>query len=469
MQFHANGARNKDHLLGLGFVVMLTFGITTTLHGLSPLATYGLGSVFFLLVAVLGFLLPAGMVAVELATGWQRDGGVFVWVSEAFGENAGFFATWLQWLQNVIFWTVILTSSAAMLAIGFGWTEGAHNKGYTVAVVLGVIWSATGFTAMGLRSSGWVGTAGSLLGTIVPGFTLIVLAFVYLATGHPARISLEPAELLPDLASPGNLTFAISTIMIFAGIEVMGTRVREITDSIHTYPRATWIAIGLATGLLVPTVLAIAILVPRSELNITAGIVQAVQEAFRSVWNVQWIPGLFAVALLIDSIGEITGWMTGTPVAMAAAARRGYLPASLGHEGQGSAPRMLLLQGVIGSSISVLFIVEPSVESVFWVLSALLVQLYLMMYIMLFAAAWRLRFTQPGQRRGYRVPGGQAGMACICGVGILFAFAALLVGFIPPTSLPELTWLHYLSVLATGLTVCLAAPLLLIRCRTRSQ
>jgi len=26
------------------FVVMVMFGITTTLHGLSPLATYGLGS-----------------------------------------------------------------------------------------------------------------------------------------------------------------------------------------------------------------------------------------------------------------------------------------------------------------------------------------------------------------------------------------------------------------------------------------
>jgi len=33
--------------LGLFFVAMLMFGITTTLHGLSPLATYGLGAVFF--------------------------------------------------------------------------------------------------------------------------------------------------------------------------------------------------------------------------------------------------------------------------------------------------------------------------------------------------------------------------------------------------------------------------------------
>ena len=58
------------------FVVMVMFGITTTLHGLSPLATYGLGSVFFLLLAVVAFLIPAGMVATELAMTWQRDGGL---------------------------------------------------------------------------------------------------------------------------------------------------------------------------------------------------------------------------------------------------------------------------------------------------------------------------------------------------------------------------------------------------------
>lgn len=464
-----SSSRTNGRPLGLFFVAMLIFGITTTLHGLSPLATYGLGSVFFLMVAIVGFLLPAGMVAVELATGWERDGGVFVWVSEAFGKDAGFLATWLQWLQDVVFWTVILTGSAAMLAIGFGWSEGAHNKVYTVAVVIGSIWLTTGFTAMGLRSTGWVGTVGSLLGTIVPGLALIAFAVIYLAAGHTSHMSFEVSGLLPDLTNLGNLTFAISTIMIFAGIELMGTRVREIRDSSRTYPQATWIAIGLTSGLLVPTVLAIAILVPATELNITAGIVQAMQTVFTSVWHVEWIPALFAVALLIDSIGEIAGWMAGTPMAMATAAREGYLPASLGREGHGSAPQMLVGQALVGSLISIIFIVEPSVQSVFWVLSALLVQLYLMMYMMLFAAAWRLRYTQPQRPRSYRVPGGQPGIALVCGVGILFSSAAFVVSFIPPASLTELTLPHYLSVLMIGLTISVGTPLLLIGWRSRRK
>ncbi len=448
------------------FVVMVMFGITTTLHGLSPLATYGLGSVFFLLLAVVAFLIPAGMVATELATTWQRDGGVFVWVSEAFGEEAGFLATWLQWLQDVIFWTVILTGSAAMLAYGFGWEAGAENKVYVVSVVVGTILLTSMLTMFGLRSTGWVGTVGSLAGTIVPGVALVAFAIVYLVQGHASNISFEASAFVPDLTDSGNLAFAISTIMIFAGIELMGTRVEEIRDPARTYPRATFISIALATLLLVPTVLAIAVLVPPTELNITAGIVQAMQTVFDSVWKLSWVPALFAVALLIDSVGEIAGWMAGTPVAMATAADRGFLPERFGRvTGQVARP-VLLAQAVIGSIISVVFIFVPNVEAVFWVLSALLVQLYLLMYMLLFAAVWWLRRSRPDQPRPWRIPGGRAGITLVCGVGLVFSVAAFLVGFLPPSSL-DVGSANYLAVLCSALGISLFIPVALILLRAR--
>jgi len=458
----ASGAKS----LRFFFVVMVMFGITTTLHGLSPLATYGLGSVFFLLLAVVAFLIPAGMVATELATTWQRDGGVFVWVSEAFGEPAGFMATWLQWLQDVIFWTVILTGSAAMLAYGFGWEAGAQNKVYVVSIVVGTILLTSMLTMFGLRSTGWVGTVGSLVGTIVPGVALVAFAVMYVAQGHASNISFEASEFVPDFTDTGNLAFAISTIMIFAGIELMGTRVEEIQDPARTYPRATFISIALATMLLVPTVLAIAVLVPATELNITAGIVQAMLTVFDSVWTLSWVPALFAVALLIDSVGEIAGWMAGTPVAMATAADRGFLPARFGQvTGQAARP-VHLAQAVIGSIISVVFVFVPSVEAVFWVLSALLVQLYLLMYMLLFAAVWWLRRSRPDQPRPWRIPGGRAGITLVCGVGFVFAVAAFLVGFLPPSSL-DVGSANYLAVLCSALGISLFIPVALILLRAR--
>ena len=232
---------------------MLMFGIITSLHGMSPLATYGLGAVFFLTLATVCFLIPAGLVAAELGTGWQRDGGVYVWVTEAFGPRAGFVAAFLQWFQNVVFWTVILTSSAAMLALSFGWDGGLDSAPYTAAVVVGTIWLITLLTIRGLRTSGALGTIGSIGGTIAPGLALIVLAGIFLLDGNESNASFELSNLIPDLSKSGNITFGISTIVIFAGIEVMATRVAEIRNPGRTYPRATLISIAMVAGLLIPT------------------------------------------------------------------------------------------------------------------------------------------------------------------------------------------------------------------------
>jgi amino acid transporter len=441
-------------------VVMLMFGIITSLHGMSPLATYGLGAVFFLLLATICFLIPAGLVAAELGTGWQRDGGVYVWVTEAFGPRAGFVAAFLQWFQNVIFWTVILTSSAAMLALSVGWDGGLDSAPYTAAVVVGTIWLITLLTIRGLRTSGAIGTIGSVAGTIAPGLALIVLAAIFLLDGNKSNVSFELSNLIPDLSKSGNLTFGISTIVIFAGIEVMATRVAEIRNPARTYPRATLISIAMVAGLLIPTTLAIAVLVPNHELSITAGIVQAVQTVFDDIWMIGWLVPVFAIAIWIDSVGEIAGWMAGTPVAMATAGKDGHLPEKLTSTTTRGVPKpMLITQAVVGSMITLLFVVEPTVASLFWVLSAMLVQLYLLMYMMLFASALRLRRTRADVPRAFRIPAGPVGIWLVCGVGMVFSIAAFVVGFIPPASLTGSSLPQHLAILGGGIAIGVLVPL----------
>lgn len=449
--------------------VMVMFGITTTLHGLSPLSTYGLGALFYLGLAVIGFLIPAGLIAAELATAWPQEGGVYRWVGEAFGDTAGFFATWLQWQQNLIFWTVILTGSAAMLAIGFGATELAANRWYVVGVVIATIWLTTLLSAFGLSATGWLGLLGSLGGTILPGVVLVVLAVLFVRQGGHSHLSLDPATLLPDLTQPGNLSFAISTILIFAGVEVMGTRAGELQNPQRTYPRATFVSILMTVALLAPVTLSISMLVPVEELNIAAGLVQAVQAVLRDQPGFFWVPAFFAIALWLDSVGEIGGWMAGTPVAMARAGRDGFLPKRLSQRSERTAAPMLYAQAVLGSLICLAFTLIPDVQSVFWLLSALLVQLYVLMYMLLFAAAWRLRHSQPEQPRPFIVPGGRIGMAIICLIGLWSCIAVFAFGFVRPSSLEQVDELQYLGLVIGGLTLSLAMPTGLALARRRKR
>lgn len=55
------------------------------------------------------------------------------------------------------------------------------------------------------------------------------------------------------------------------------------------------------------------------------------------------------------------------------------------------------------------------VSVAFFLLSALTIGLYLVMYMMMYASGIKLRYTQPDLKRSYKVPGGKMGMWLIAG------------------------------------------------------
>ena len=130
---------NLDHkperTLTVFALVMITTGIITSIHGAPSMAYYGFSLVFIYLVVALVFLLPSALISAELATGWPEDGGVYVWVKEAFGERLAFVAVWQQWIENVIWYPAILSFVAGTIGYLFSPTLAA-NKGFLISVIL---------------------------------------------------------------------------------------------------------------------------------------------------------------------------------------------------------------------------------------------------------------------------------------------------------------------------------------------
>ncbi len=86
----------------------MTVSFITSLNSAAAMAEYGLSLIGIYCLIVLLFLLPSALISAELVAGWCEDGGVYVWVREAFGEKWGFVAVWLQWVQCVIWFPAIL-------------------------------------------------------------------------------------------------------------------------------------------------------------------------------------------------------------------------------------------------------------------------------------------------------------------------------------------------------------------------
>jgi len=156
-------------------------------------------------------------------------------------------------------------------------------------------------------------------------------------------------------------------------------------------------------------------------------------------------------------------WLVWPTKGLLAAAMSGDLPPALRKVNRRGMPvNLLLLQAGIVTLFSFLFILLPSVNSVYWISTVLAANLYLVMYILMFAAAIKLRYKRPEVERAYRIPGGNFGMWLVAGVGLLGAILTFLFGFLPPEQIQTGNELAYSLFLILGVLLgCLAPSMIL--------
>jgi amino acid transporter len=108
-----------------------------------------------------------------------------------------------------------------------------------------------------------------------------------------------------------------------------------------------------------------------------------------------------------------------------------------------------------------MFLFIPSVNTSYWMLTALTTQLTVLMYLLMLAAAIRLRYTEPDTVRPYRVPGGRYwGMWAMAGLGIIGSAFGLIIGFVPPSGIQHWPAPIYAAAMLGGIVICSLPPML---------
>jgi len=457
-----NGCMNKPRVLSLFTLAMINVATIGSVKNWPITAEYGLASIFFLIAASILFFIPTALVSAELATGWPERGGVFVWVKEAFGHRTGFLAIWLLWIQNVVWYPTILSFIVSTFAYAFN-PELANNKVYTLILTLALFWGATLINMRGMKISGWISSAGTILGTFIPAALIIGLGGAWFFSGKPLAIPLSWGNLIPDMGHAQHLVFFTGIIMSLMGIEMSAVHAKDVNNPQKTYPRAILLSLVIILGLSIPGVLAIAFVVPQSDINLLSGSIQAftrVVESFGLSWLTPWMAALIAVG----AIASMSTWLVGPSKGLLAAAQIGDLPHVFHKLNKREMPvGLLTFQAIIVTMITLLFVLMPTVNSAFWFISATVSLLYLVMYFLLFAAAIKLRYKRPNTPRAYRVPGGKWGIWVVSGIGTLTAAFAMFIGFFPPSQVKTGNTLVYvLSLLGAVILFCLGPYIILL-------
>jgi glutamate:GABA antiporter len=193
--------------------------------------------------------------------------------------------------------------------------------------------------------------------------------------------------------------------------------------------------------------LAISWVVPAEQLSLTAGVMQAFDAVFAH-FGTQWLTPIIGIALVTASLGGMLTWLAGPSRGLLLISRQeGYLPPFLQRLNKnGIQQNILVTQGLITTVIALMYAFIPDVSSAYWIFSVITTQVYLIMYLLMFVAAIRLRRRYPDQPRGYRAPL----LATLCVVGFVASLAALLVGFIPPSQFESGNGGVYFLIVAGG-------------------
>lgn len=457
-------------LISTGAMTVMIITTVVSLRGLPSQAEFGIQSIFYYLFAAIVFLIPFSMVCAELASTYTHSGGLYRWVSEAFGPKWGWSTMYLEWQTLVIWFPAVLMFAAVSLAYIF-WPESfdaklSANKIYTLIVVLAVYWITNFVAFKGMKSSKLLSTLGGLFGTIVPGAILIILGVAYLCMGKPIMLTHE--SFFPDFTKIGTIVLAASIFLFYGGMEMNAVHVQNMKDPARQFPRAMFLAIAVIVLLFVFATLAIGFVVPAKDINLLASLLVAYNDLWASI-GVPWLGNVMALLITFGVIGQVSVIIAGPSTGLVAVGESGYLPTSLQKTNKNGVNKPILyVQAIFVSLLSLVLVVLPSVESAYQVMSQMATVIYLILVLMIYFAFIRLRRTQPQKPRGFRVPGGKFGEVVVAGIGILGALVAMILSFFPPAQINTGSPVVYVLIIFCGALIFFCVPLIVFSKRKPS-
>lgn len=442
-----------------GLVFITLAGIASPM-GMVIMAKYGLSALFYYAIIIFLFFIPSAWVCAELATGWPQEGGMYHWITVAFGRHVGNVGLWLQWLSALISFPVILTFAAGFLAYGFN-PDWMHHGSYIFAVCLVLSLFAMSFPLLGVRPAVWMSAMATICSTLLPTILIIIFAVWWLLAGHHSATEFNVHHIIPKFTGFGMFALLGATVFMFAGMELAAYCIKFSKNPKRDYARAVWIAGIIIALLCVFGTLAISVFINSNEENVVTGMMQAFA-VFTNHYHLHWVIFVIIFLAVIGWMGVLGTYMFTMSYGLLAAAKDHMLPKIFQKHNRFDAPvYLILLQGFVTIVLATLYVFVPNVSSAYWMIEATVAIAGGLRYVLMFAAAIRLRYSHPKVKRSIRI--GKKGnwlMNMVSGAALLTVLFSVVMTFIPPDQINFGSPLKYVLTMIVGMLICIFLPVI---------
>ena len=437
----APGASLADQPKTMGIFSMTLFAVSAmiTLDTVATSSALGVQSITLFILFAIIFFVPYGLVTAELGSGWPEEGGIYVWVREAYGQKWGTFTAWLYWV-NVAYWApAVFVVFAGTLAAAF-WP--GMSRGWEEFIVIALIWVMVGIGILPMSLSKWVNSASAAVKVAV--LVMIGLIGAVFVVRNGAANSFAPSAWVPSFGA--NWSFLPIIIYYFMCFERMSSAAGAVKNPRRDIPRMLLFAGAIIVGAQLLGNFGILAAIPLKNLSIVSGMADAMKLSFDAVLGgaATVIYDIFIVLLLFSFIGNMVTWSIGANHSMASTGLDRSAPGVFGHVNKRflTPDYAFVLMGVLATALTVVnYAFFATKESVFWSIFALSSIVFLFPYVLMFPALLVLRRKQPDTPRPYTVPGGKPGAwisVLLTMAGVIFAI--VLFFYLVPEGTPKATY-----------------------------
>jgi len=450
-------------VLGIFALAMINVAAVLSIRNFPSMAEFGWSCIGWYIIGTVLFLIPLSLAGAELATMLSdKGGGVYAWCREAFGTKGGFVAVFCEWSNNLVWFPTVLAFIASTLAFAIS-PALASNAIYLFVVMMIAFWGTTAIAYFGENVSSKFQNYGVILGSIIPSILIIGLGIYWIVSG--SAIVLPPfswGEIVPTF-NLSTLPFFATVILLFAGMEMAGFHALQTRNPNRDFPRAMAISAVIIFSCTVMATLAIAFVIPANELNLAAGVMQAIQYFFTALGIPQAVAPM-AVLITIGGVVSLAAWLIGPALGLGVVAQEGNMPPIFNRTNKyGSPVAVLLIQALIGTFVSLLYVFLPSVNQAYWILSAMTVELLCIVYVLVFASVIKLRYSKPDAPRPFKIPGGIPGIWIIGGMGAFGVIFAFIVGLMPTGEFTSSQTVAYVTGILIGTFLLAVPPLIFLK------
>lgn len=390
----------------------------------APVAAIGNSQYFWWIFLIVTFLLPYGLIASELGTTYDGDGGLYDWIRKAFGNRWGGRASWYYWI-NFPLW---MASLAVMFPEIIGMLLG-NQLGIIPSLIIELIfiWIIVWVSFYPVCDSVWVLNGAAVI-KILLAVTVGALG-IYGAVTNGVANEYTLASLLPSF-DINSLSFISVILFNFLGFEVVCTFANDMENPKKQIPQAI-ISGGLViAAIYIFSAFGIGVAIPTSEVSTSSGLIDSLQ--LLSGQSTGIFITIMSVLFLLTLFGNMISWSLGVNNVAAYAAENGDMPKIFARKSAKNDMPVgtAVMNGIVASIVVIIAPFIPN-QDLFWCFFALNLVMFLLAYLPIFPAFLKLREIDPDTERPFKVSGSPLFLKILAYTPMALIFIALVFVALP--------------------------------------